>query len=149
MASKEVALLLGVTEGLLAGWRHRSLALPFIKVGTLVRYDPAVVYFWLAQGTDAERSTGVCLECCVEWSPETLAGHLGVDTSLLAAWRCRHQGPQFGKRHGRVVYTVTGIAEWLSQHTHATLPGSPREEATVAKHALRATQRLERRRLAA
>jgi predicted DNA-binding transcriptional regulator AlpA len=147
--SKDVAQLLGVTEGLLAGWRHRSLALPFIKVGTLVRYDRADVDSWLAQGTDQPQSTGIAPACCVEWSPQSLAAHLGVDASLLAAWRYRHQGPRFSKRHGRVVYSVTGVAEWLSQHTHATLPGSPGEEATVARHALRAAQRGERRRLAA
>jgi len=143
---------LGVSQGVLAGWRHRRLALPYLKVGSLVRYDPLDVHAWLTgdpDGTSRPSEQGQLLVASSTWSPSTLAHHLAVDVALLAAWRHRHQGPPFVKRHGRVEYRVLDVREWLSQNTKATVPGSLREERNVAKHATCASQRLDRRRLAA
>ena len=44
----DVAALLGVPVSTLAVWRHRGYGPTFLKIGCLVRYQPAAVMQWFS-----------------------------------------------------------------------------------------------------
>ena len=53
--NKQAAEFLGVTEGTLAVWRTtRRYAIPYVKVGSLIRYKKADLEQWLEQRTVRE-----------------------------------------------------------------------------------------------
>ncbi len=55
LTNKEAAEFLGVTEGTLAVWRTtRRYAIPYVKVGSLIRYKKADLEQWLEQRTVRE-----------------------------------------------------------------------------------------------
>ncbi len=55
LTNKETAEFLGVTEGTLAVWRTtRRYAIPYVKVGSLIRYKKADLEQWLEQRTVRE-----------------------------------------------------------------------------------------------
>ena len=58
LGEKEAAEILGVTPGTLQVWRSTGrYAIPFIKVGRLVKYRPDVLEIWLESRTHLSGAT--------------------------------------------------------------------------------------------
>ena len=58
VGEKEAAEILGVTPGTLQVWRSTGrYAIPFIKVGRLVKYRPDVLEIWLESRTHLSGAT--------------------------------------------------------------------------------------------
>ena len=58
VGEKEAAEILGVTPGTMQVWRSTGrYAIPFIKVGRLVKYRPDVLEGWLKSRTRASGAT--------------------------------------------------------------------------------------------
>lgn len=47
ISSKEAAAVLGISPGTLENWRTRGYGPPYIKYGTLVKYEIGAVYEWI------------------------------------------------------------------------------------------------------
>jgi len=47
LTAKDVAGLTGLSEETLAQWRSQRRGIPYLKIGRIVRYDPAVVQAYL------------------------------------------------------------------------------------------------------
>lgn len=47
LTSEDVATLTGLSEETLAQWRSQKRGIPYLKIGRVVRYDPAEVQAYL------------------------------------------------------------------------------------------------------
>ena len=59
-SQRELARMFGISERTLEGLRQRRSGPPWIKLGKVVRYDPAVVEQWLAERTIDPSGGGAC-----------------------------------------------------------------------------------------
>ena len=60
LPAKDAAAILGggVSEGTLANWRCARKGPPYVKIGTLIRYDPDDLARWIAANRcEPERAT--------------------------------------------------------------------------------------------